>query len=295
MKIKVIILSFATIGLLITSCGGTKKTIATTTPKKQTTIKAPNSNLSYHERKENYIDQYAEISMDEMRVYKVPASITLAQGILESGSGGSDLSRRSNNHFGVKCHKNWTGEKVYHDDDKKGECFRKYKHPRSSFRDHSIFLSTRSRYASLFDLKPHDYKGWAKGLRKAGYATDPKYPQKLITIIEEHKLYNYDKQVLGKRVKEEEEIIIVEEDDKEKIVIDNVKKVVEVAEKIAEKKKTITKTPTKKSVSGKTHVVTKGDTLYNISRKYNLTVDQLKKLNKLPDNNIGLGQELIVK
>lgn len=139
-----------------------------------------------------YVHQYNAIAQYEMTHSGIPASITLAQGILESGAGLGDLTRRANNHFGIKCH-GWTGEKVYHDDDKKGECFRKYSQPSESFKDHSKFLTSRSRYASLFQLDKTDYKGWAKGLRKAGYATDPKYPSKLISLIERYKLYEYDK------------------------------------------------------------------------------------------------------
>ena len=131
-----------------------------------------------------------------MQLYGIPASITLAQRILESGAGRSGLSRKSNNHFGIKCHKDWTGERVYHDDDELQECFRKYKDPDISFRDHSLFLTERTRYKDLFKLKKDDYKGWAKGLRKAVYATNPKYPKKLITIIERYKLFNLYAEVL---------------------------------------------------------------------------------------------------
>ena len=128
---------------------------------------------------EDYIDYYSAIAMDEMREYKIPASITLAQGILESGSGKGTLATKANNHFGIKCH-DWNGPKVYHDDDEKQECFRKYSSPEFSFRDHSIFLTVRGRYSDLFKLNRDDYKSWAKGLKKAGYATDKKYAQKLI-------------------------------------------------------------------------------------------------------------------
>ena len=130
---------------------------------------------------EDYIEYYNKIAMDEMRQYKIPASITLAQGILESGSGKGTLAVNANNHFGIKCH-DWNGPKIYHDDDKKQECFRKYSSSEFSFRDHSIFLASRDRYASLFKLKKDDYKSWAKGLKKAGYATDRKYAQKLIDM-----------------------------------------------------------------------------------------------------------------
>ena len=147
---------------------------------------------------EDYIDYYSAIAIDEMREYKIPASITLAQGILESGSGKGMLAINGNNHFGIKCH-DWSGPKIYHDDDEKQECFRKYSSPEFSFRDHSIFLTGRDRYSSLFKLKRDDYKSWAKGLKKAGYATDKKYAQKLIDLIERYELYQYDNVVLKKK------------------------------------------------------------------------------------------------
>lgn len=140
----------------------------------------------------SYIEKYSDLAVEEMYRSGVPASITLAQGLLESGNGLSELAVKGNNHFGIKCHNAWTGSKVYHDDDEKGECFRKYDNPEESFRDHSDFLRYRDRYKFLFDLDPTDYKGWAHGLRKAGYATDPKYPEKLIRLIEEYELYLYD-------------------------------------------------------------------------------------------------------
>ena len=141
---------------------------------------------------EKYIETYAEIAVQEMYRSGIPASITLAQGMLESGNGRSELAVKSNNHFGIKCHNGWTGGRVYHDDDARGECFRKYTHVSQSYRDHSDFLRYRDRYKFLFDLKPTDYKGWAYGLKKAGYATDPAYPAKLIKIIEDYRLYQYD-------------------------------------------------------------------------------------------------------
>ncbi|PHS03669.1 MAG: hypothetical protein COA88_15405 [Kordia sp.] len=150
-----------------------------------------NTPISTTDKVAIYVHKYKAIAQYEMQQSGIPASITLAQGILESGAGNGDLTKRANNHFGIKCH-NWTGEKVYHDDDKKGECFRKYSHPSESFKDHSKFLTSRGRYASLFQLNKKDYKGWAKGLRKAGYATDPKYPSKLISLIERYHLDDYD-------------------------------------------------------------------------------------------------------
>ena len=142
--------------------------------------------------RQQYVATYAQIAVDEMNRSGIPASITLAQGILESGDGQSDLARKSKNHFGIKCHKDWTGERVYHDDDEKDECFRKYKNVRFSFEDHTDFLVRGSRYDFLFDLDQSDYKGWAKGLKKAGYATSPSYADRLIKIIEAAELYAYD-------------------------------------------------------------------------------------------------------
>lgn len=139
-----------------------------------------------------YIEKYAPVAVEEMYRSGIPASITLAQGLLESGYGLSELAVKGNNHFGIKCHNNWTGGRMYHDDDEKGECFRKYKSPEESYRDHSDFLRYRDRYKFLFDYKITDYKSWAHGLKKAGYATDPAYPSKLINIIETYGLHEYD-------------------------------------------------------------------------------------------------------
>ena len=138
-----------------------------------------------------YIDKYKNEAVYQMKKYKIPASITLAQGILESGDGNSELAKKSNNHFGIKCHSDWEGERVYHDDDKKNECFRKYNKVRDSYDDHSEFL-LRPRYASLFEYALTDYKSWAKGLKKAGYATNPYYAKHLIKIIEENELHKLD-------------------------------------------------------------------------------------------------------
>ncbi|MDO4727884.1 MAG: glucosaminidase domain-containing protein [Bacteroidota bacterium] len=217
-----------------------------------------------------YIDQYREIAKDNMRNYGIPASITLAQGILESGSGKGKLAREANNHFGIKCHKEWIGDFIRHDDDEAQECFRKYRHASESFRDHSLFLTSRSRYEDLFKLDKDDYEGWAKGLRKAGYATDPKYPNKLIGLIERYELYNYDNEVLGKPV------------------VSKPKPVAQTAQPKPE--------PTKEQYSNRlTHKVTQGDTLYSISTKYKVSIDQIKQLNDLNGNNITIGQILILK
>ena len=142
---------------------------------------------------EVYISSYKDIAVAEMNQFGIPASITLAQGILESGNGESRLATEGKNHFGIKCHDNWNGETIIEDDDEKGECFRKYSKVADSYRDHSLFLTERERYSSLFDLSPTNYKAWAKGLKKAGYATNPKYPSLLIDLIKKYDLSRFDK------------------------------------------------------------------------------------------------------
>ena len=150
------------------------------------------SNLSVDDQINLYIKKYAPAATKNMRFYKIPASITLAQGILESGHGQSTLAKKANNHFGIKCHKGWKGKSILHDDDAKDECFRSYKNPLRSYKDHSLFLVERDRYSSLFKLNRKDYKSWAIGLKAAGYATDPKYADKLISLIERFRLNRFD-------------------------------------------------------------------------------------------------------
>mgnify|MGYP006130305523 FL=1 len=215
--------------------------------------------LSQEQKAQAYIDKFAPIAQDEMRQYQIPASITLAQGILESGVGFGRLAVEGNNHFGIKCHRGWNGGKMYHDDDAKGECFRTYDDPAESYRDHSIFLSGRQRYAFLFKLNKKDYIAWAKGLKKAGYATDPKYPKKIISIIERYKLYKYDSKKGAKIVKNEKIDTVISKNKKNNI-----------------------------------HRVEVGDTLYSIALKYSISVDDIVKENKLKNNTIYKGQELII-
>ena len=210
---------------------------------------------------EEYVNVYAEIAKNNMRHHKIPASITLAQGVLESGVGRGRLAVKANNHFGIKCH-GWKGAKIYHDDDRSQECFRKYNKAEMSYEDHSKFLTGRSRYASLFDLRPNDYKGWAKGLRAAGYATDRKYPQKLISLIERYQLYKYDEEVINGTT-------------------NTVRKSTTIIE------------GRKKSTSKK-HIVAEGDTLYSLSRLYKTTVDAIKAENNLKSNGLTIGQQLII-
>lgn len=206
-----------------------------------------------------YIDSYKEIAKDNMVKNGIPASITLGQAILESGAGTGPLSVQANNHFGIKCHKEWTGASIRHNDDAENECFRKYDDPSHSFRDHSYFLVSRPRYADLFKLGKDDYKAWAKGLKAAGYATDPKYPDKLISLIERYQLQKYDAEVLGKEY--------VSTSKSEPIAYNDTSK----------------------------YTVVKGDTLYSISKRFNISVDDLKKKNNLTDNTLSLGQSIIVK
>lgn len=147
--------------------------------------------MRWNQRYQQYIDQYKDIAIEQMQRWKIPASITLAQGIFESGAGQSELATKGNNHFGIKCH-GWAGRTVYHDDDLKGECFRAYPSAFDSFEDHSRFLANGQRYRLLFSLKQTDYKGWARGLKAAGYATNPQYADRLIELIQLYRLYQYD-------------------------------------------------------------------------------------------------------
>lgn len=280
---KIRILLFLGVAFLLTSCGGGKKysrnikknpktSSHKNHPKLGTNIPSieelPNpleEKIPHFESDvSRYIYMYKAIAMEEMGTYGIPASITLAQGILESGSGKSELARKSNNHFGIKCH-DWKGDRVYHDDDLLQECFRKYKNPNYSFRDHSLFLKHRSRYGKLFKLPIDDYQGWSYGLKAAGYATDPSYPKKLIGIIERYDLHQYDDEVLEKLNRGQEE---------------------KMEEKLADVDNEIANT--------QTYVVQKGDTLYSISKKFGLSVESLKKQNGLSENDISIGQELIV-
>lgn len=164
---------------------------------------------------QDYINTYTKIAIEQEKQYGIPACITLAQGILESGSGRSRLATEANNHFGIKCHNDWKGKKIYKDDDKKNECFRVYDNAEQSYIDHSLFLVGKKRYADLFKLKITDYKGWAKGLKQAGYATNPKYPQLLIDIIELYDLANITQTYQEQEAQEENKEIIAQ--NKEKI------------------------------------------------------------------------------
>lgn len=271
---------------------------------------------------DEYIALFRGIAQEEMRLYGIPASITLAQGILESNSGKGRLAIEANNHFGIKCH-DWTGDKIYHDDDASQECFRKYNDSKYSYRDHSLFLTQRSRYATLFKLKKEDYRGWARELRNAGYATDKKYPEKLVSLIERYRLHKYDEEVLGDvYVKYEDEIgdfsmYYVEKGEtmysiskKFNISVEELKAMndlpttsLNVGQKLRigkNSKQTETvvsnaKTSVKAVKENRFHIVGKGETLYSISKRYDMTVTELQKINGLTDTALNIGQELQVK
>lgn len=206
-----------------------------------------------------YIAQYSAVAVANMKAYGIPASIILAQGILESGSGKGDLAMTANNHFGIKCHNDWTGEKVYKDDDALQECFRKYNQASESYQDHAMVLTGKKRYSNLFSLPKGDYKAWAIGLKEAGYATDPKYPEKLVSYIESYNLTEFDTKVLGKEMAK----VLLNDD----FNTDGIR----------------------------LYEIQKGDTFYSVSKKFNLSVDELKQKNNLTDNVLSIGQKLIVK
>jgi len=222
---------------------------------------------------QQYIDRFKTIAVQEMNLYGIPASITLAQGLFESGNGNGELARVANNHFGIKCTYDWKGKSYYKDDDNKNDCFRVYDRPEDSFRDHSNFLK-RKNYAALFELDKNDYVGWANGLKRAGYATNPKYPQQLINIIQKYNLDQYDRpEGEVQKIKREDRVLTQ--------INQNIGK--------AEKDSVIQSTP-----NDKLYMVQQGDTLYNISKRFGLTVDDLKAINNMADNNIKIGQKLVV-
>jgi len=228
-----------------------------------------------------YIDTYKGVAIEEMNTYGIPASIILAQGIIESGSGNSKLAKFANNHFGIKVTSEWKGKGYYKDDDKNNDCFRVYKDARESYKDHSSFLK-RKRYSALFELDKNDYVNWAKGLKQAGYATNPKYPDMLINTIEKYQLHQYDQP-------ESETDKLKREDRVFTDINANIPK--------ETRKFTPVEAPPSNQVINTTspnYVVQKGDTLYSLSKKYNMTVDELKTLNKLTEGGIKIGQTLIV-
>ena len=311
-----------------------------------------------------YINTYQKIAIQEMYRTGIPASITLAQGILESGAGNSKLAKTANNHFGIKCHTDWSGQRVYHDDDEKNECFRKYKDPLSSYLDHSKFLMNKKRYAFLFEYKSTDYRSWALGLKKAGYATNPKYPELLISLIKENELFvfdNYKIQAIKDNLINDIPIVYIDKKisllgiaKKHNISLNKLKKlndhyfndlikpgehvflgrkkrtckhifhkakkgetILSISQLYGVKSKLIAKrnglkindalnpglkiylnkkSPyIKKGTTDKYYKVRSGDTLYSISKRYNITIDEIKSLNGLQNNKIYTGMKLKLK
>lgn len=250
----------------------------------------------------SYIDAFKSVAIEEMNKYGIPASITLAQGIIESGSGNSSLARFANNHFGIKCTSDWKGKGYYKDDDKADDCFRVYKDARESYRDHSEFLK-RKRYSALFELDKNDYKNWAFGLKQAGYATNPKYPDMLINIIDKYQLQQYDEpETENEKLKREDRVFteinanIPQEKKKfTPVEVPPSKQIIKAPDTLKiGTAKVYTVAPGAIVTVPDVYVVKKGDTLFNISNRFGIAIDDIKLLNKLTDSGIKIGQKLIL-
>jgi LysM repeat protein len=237
-----------------------------------------------------YIDTYKELAIAEMQRSGVPASITLAQGIHETMAGQSKLVQKSNNHFGIKCKSNWTGETVSHDDDARGECFRKYPTAEDSYRDHSDFLKNSTRYASLFELDPADYEGWANGLKKAGYATNPKYPVVLIKLIEDYQLQDYTMIALGKMPRKEKTDVaaaVVKEEQSSAQPV--------VAVVVEEPARPVVSYPDGEFRINETKVVfvRKGTSFLSIAQQYKIDLSKLFDFNEMTATEAAIEDQLI--
>ena len=280
--------------------------------------------IKWNERYQQYIDQYKDIAIEEMHRWKIPASITLAQGIFESGAGQSELARKGNNHFGIKCN-GWEGRKVYHDDDARNECFRAYNSVFESYEDHSRFLVNGQRYRSLFNLKTTDYKGWARGLKAAGYATNPQYADRLIELIQLYKLYEYDTAKHADRFMVEHTkdhtvggaalhpikifnknyYLVARRGDTFRSIGEEVdisyRKLAKYNERskndrltegeVIWLKKKQKKAP--KDYKGRLHYVRQGESMYSIAQSYGIRLKSLYKMNHMsPDDDLRIGQGL---
>jgi LysM repeat protein len=234
----------------------------------------------------DYVNMWSNVAVEHMLTYRIPASITLAQGLLESANGNSPLATEANNHFGIKC-SNWTGDKMYFDDDAKGECFRKYPSATESYNDHSLFLTQKPRYAGLFQFPVDDYKNWAKGLKKAGYATHPEYAEKLIDLIERLKLYEYD----DKTAPENKGTELLANNAKENSTSGTKPKTKEAAGNKSVSSMKIDESCLKyenhiakeNKNDVKFIVARKGDTYYKIAKEYELAMWQMYKYNNFVD------------
>jgi LysM repeat protein len=278
----------------------------------------------WNQRYQQYIDQYKDIAIEQMLKWKIPASITLAQGLLESGAGNGRLATKANNHFGIKCH-GWKGRTIYHDDDARGECFRSYSSAYESFEDHSRFLSSGQRYKGLFKLRLTDYQGWARGLKAAGYATNPRYASQLIDIIQLYRLYQYDKatgydkfmsqhakdhrvggqQLHPIKIYNKNYYIVAREGDTFRLIGEEInisyRKIARYNERdkndplkpgeIIWLKKKQKKAP--KEYKDRLHYVRAGESMYSIAQKYGIRLKSLYKMNNLsPDYDLRIGDEL---
>jgi len=271
-------IAYLAVFVFITSCAPRKSTTISNSQARRNNQGIQKANSAplggyTHVTSLEYIDRYKDIAIKEMNLYGIPASITLAQGLFESGSGNGELARVANNHFGIKCSADWKGKSYYKDDDNKNDCFRVYDKAEDSFRDHSNFLKKKN-YARLFELDKNDYRGWAIGLKQCGYATNPKYAELLIGVIEKYNLDQYDQPEGGiQKIKREDRVFTQIDQNIGKAIKDSL----------------VAATPV-----DKLYTVKQGDTLYNISKRFGLTVDQLKGYNNMADNTIKVGQKLVV-
>ena len=290
-------------------------------------IQGASAQMKWNSAYQSYIDQYKDLAIEQMLRYNIPASITLAQGLFESAAGRSNLTRSGNNHFGIKCH-GWTGKRTYHDDDAAGECFRAYDNARQSYEDHSRFLATQSRYARLFSLKRTDYRGWARGLKQCGYATNPQYASKLTQIIELYGLNKYDRattydRFIAKHASEESpgpdgvRYVIKAYNDNYYVIAKKGETFKSLGKELGisgrklakynerDKRETLDdgdviylkkkRNKAERNFKNRPHTVKAGESMYSIAQKYGIRLNSLYKKNRLsPDYNIRVGEKLRV-
>lgn len=290
-------------------------------------IQGASAQMKWNSAYQSYIDQYKDLAIEQMLRYNIPASITLAQGLFESAAGRSNLTRSGNNHFGIKCH-GWTGKRTYHDDDAAGECFRAYDNARQSYEDHSRFLATQSRYARLFSLKRTDYRGWARGLKQCGYATNPQYASKLTQIIELYGLNKYDRattydRFIAKHASEESpgpdgvRYVIKAYNDNYYVIAKKGETFKSLGKELGisgrklakynerDKRETLDdgdviylkkkRNKAEQNFKNRPHTVKAGESMYSIAQKYGIRLKSLYKKNRLsPDYNIRVGDKLRV-
>ena len=287
-------------------------------------IQGASAQMKWNSAYQSYIDQYKDLAIEQMLRYNIPASITLAQGLFESAAGRSNLTRSGNNHFGIKCH-GWTGKRTYHDDDAAGECFRAYDNARQSYEDHSRFLATQSRYARLFSLKRTDYRGWARGLKQCGYATNPQYASKLTQIIELYGLNKYDRattydRFIAKHASEESpgpdgvRYVIKAYNDNYYVIAKKGETFKSLGKELGisgrklakynerDKRDTLDdgdviylkkkRNKAERNFKNRPHTVKAGESMYSIAQKYGIRLKSLYKKNRLsPDYNIRVGDK----